>query len=170
MQRWRMAVAAALVLMATLGLRPAAAQEPAFLAVGVGAFDAMESEFRAAQAELQYRSQYKLWIFNPMLGANVNSDKGVYGYAGLSIDIFLGNRLVVRPSIAPGLYAKGDGKDLGHVVEFRSGLELSWRFDDRSRLGMELSHRSNASLDKSNPGEESLMVFYHLPLSRLTGR
>lgn len=168
MRRWRSILVAGLGLVALA--RPALAQEPGFLALGAGAFDAFESEFRAAQVELQYRPQAKLWFIQPMIGANLNSDRGAYAYAGISIDIFLGNRLVLRPSFAPGLYAEGDGKDLGHVIEFRSGIELAWRFDDRSRLGIELSHRSNASLDESNPGEESLMLFYALPLSRLVGR
>jgi hypothetical protein len=168
MRRWRLFLLAGLCLFA--GARPGAAQDPGFLGFGAGAFDAFESEFRAAQLELQFRPQTKLWFIQPMIGANANSDRGAYAYAGISIDIFLGNRLVVRPSFAPGLYAEGDGKDLGHVIEFRSGIELAWRFDDRSRIGLELSHRSNASLDKSNPGEESLMVFYSLPLSRLGGR
>ena len=167
MRRWQVMAMAALAVAAVLLGRPAKAQEPGFLVFGLGAFDAFEDDFRKAQGEIQFRSQSKFWIFNPMIGANANSGRGAYAYAGVSIDVFLGNRLVVRPSFAPGLYAKGDGKDLGHVVEFRSGIEFAYRFDDRSRLGIELSHRSNASLDKHNPGEESLMAFYALPLSRL---
>jgi hypothetical protein len=66
-----------------------------------------------------------------------------------------------------GAYHEGNGKDLGGTLEFRSGLELAYRFDDRSRLGLEISHRSNASIYEDNPGEETLMVFYHLPLTKL---
>ena len=145
----------------------AKAEEPGFLTFGAGAFDFHRSETRAAQFELQYRSGYKLWIFNPMIGASGTTDGALYGYAGLSVDIFFGNRVVLRPSVAAGAYHEGNGKDLGGVLEFRSGLELAYRFDDRSRLGMEISHRSNASIYDKNPGEETLMVFYHLPLTKL---
>jgi lipid A 3-O-deacylase len=145
----------------------AKAQEPGFLTIGGGAFDFHRSETRAAQFELQYRPELKLWIFNPMIGASGTTDGALYGYAGLSVDIFFGNRVVLRPSVAAGAYHKGNGKDLGGVLEFRSGLELAYRFDDRSRLGMEISHRSNASIYEDNPGEETLMLFYHLPLSKL---
>jgi lipid A 3-O-deacylase len=151
-------------LVALVAARPARAQDPSFLTVGVGAFDFMEDDHRAAQFEVQYRPDLKLWVFQPMVGANVNTDGSGYVYAGVSLDIFLGNRVVLRPSFAPGLYIEGDGKDLGSVIEFRSALELGWRFDDRSRLGLEISHRSNAGIDDRNPGEESLMLFYHFPL------
>jgi hypothetical protein len=145
----------------------AMAQDPGFLTFGAGAFDFLESDTRAAQFELQYRPELKLWLFQPMVGASVTSDGAAYAYAGLSLDIFFGNRIVVRPSLAAGLYHQGNGKDLGSVIEFRSAGEIAWRFDDRSRLGLEISHRSNAGLDSHNPGEETLMLFYHLPLSKL---
>jgi lipid A 3-O-deacylase len=154
----------AVFLVAAMAAGPVRAQDPSFLTVGAGAFDFMDSDHRAGQFEVQYRSDLKLWVFQPMVGANVSTDGSAYAYAGISLDIFLGNRIVVRPSFAPGLYYEGDGKDLGSVIEFRSALEVGWRFDDRSRLGLEISHRSNAGIDEDNPGEESLMLFYHFPL------
>jgi lipid A 3-O-deacylase len=160
----RVLLLCAAFLVALVAAGPVRAQDPSFLAVGVGAFDFMEDDDRAAQFEVQYRSDLKLWVFQPMVGANVTTDGSAYVYAGVSLDIFLGNRVVLRPSFAPGLYYEGDGKDLGSVLEFRSALELGWRFDDRSRLGLEISHRSNAGIDDRNPGEESLMLFYHFPL------
>lgn len=165
LQRLLFACVAGLTLMLSFGA--ARAQDPSFLTFGAGAFDFLDSEHRAAQFELQYRSGLKLWVFQPMVGVNATTDSSGYVYAGLSVDIFFGNRFVLRPSFAPGLYYEGDGKDLGSVIEFRSALEAAYRFDDRSRLGLEISHRSNARIDDTNPGEESLMVFYHLPL---TGR
>ena len=165
-RRVGLAVFAALALGAATSA-PARAEDPGFLTFGAGAFDFHRSETRAAQFELQYRSGYKLWIFNPMVGASGTTDGALYGYAGLSLDIFFGNRVVLRPSVAAGAYHEGNGKDLGGTLEFRSGLELAYRFDDRSRLGMEISHRSNASIYDKNPGEETLMVFYHLPLTKL---
>ncbi|MGQ0662271.1 MAG: acyloxyacyl hydrolase [Pseudomonadota bacterium] len=148
----------------------ARAEDPSFLVIGAGGFDFMEDRHRAAQLGLQYRSDLKLWIFQPMLGASATSDQAAYAYAGVSLDLFFGERVVLRPSFAPGLYRRGHGKDLGHAVEFRSGIEIAYRFDDRSRLGLELTHRSNASLDDRNPGEESLMLTYAFPTAALFGR
>ena len=35
------------------------------------------------------------------------------------------NGLTFTPSFAPGLYHEGDGKDLGHILEFKSEVQLS---------------------------------------------
>lgn len=157
------AAAAALVLDPATA---AAQQEPAFLSFGVGAFD-FHRDSREAQFELQYRHDRKLWVFNPIGGLAVTTDGAVYAYAGISLDIFFGNRVVLRPSFAPGLFGRGDGKDLGSTLEFRSSIELAYRFDDRSRLGVEIYHRSNASIGRRNPGEESLMLTYAIPTGKL---
>ena len=74
---------------------------------------------------------------------------------------------MLRPSFAVGAYADGNGKDLGGVLEFRSAIALAWRFDDRSRLGVEFSHLSNAGIYDTNPGTENLTVNYSVPLDRL---
>ncbi len=55
-------------------------------------------------------------------------------------------------------------------MEFRSQIEFAYRFDDRSRLGVAVSHMSNASLGESNPGTESAMLYYSLPFDTLFGR
>ncbi|MBT5194166.1 MAG: acyloxyacyl hydrolase, partial [Rhodospirillaceae bacterium] len=91
--------------------------------------------------------------------------------AGVLIDIFLGRRFVLTPSFAPHAYWGGnDDLDLGHTVEFRSQLELAYRFDNRSRLGLAISHYSNASLGDKNPGTETATLYYSLPLDNLFGK
>jgi len=47
-------------------------------------------------------------------------------------------------------------------------LEFAFRFDDRSRLGLSISHYSNAGLGDSNPGTESLMANYSIPLGNFS--
>ena len=81
----------------------ARAQDPHVLSFGVGAFDAFDSEDRAGQFELQYRGPRLVWWVQPMAGLAVSTDGAVYGYLGISLDIPLGSRLVLRPSFAPGL-------------------------------------------------------------------
>lgn len=161
---------AILALIAISVATPATAQDPAFLSFSAGGFDVNRKKNEAVEFGVQYRSDQKLWIFQPMAGAMVTTDKATNLYAGISLDIFLGNRFVVRPSFAPGVYFKGDGLDLGHVIEFRSGIEIAYRFDNRSRLGLELYHLSNAHLDDENPGEESLVLHYSVPIDSLFGR
>jgi lipid A 3-O-deacylase len=139
------------------------ADDPSFLAFSAGYFD-INDDFDAAEGRVEYRHRGKLWIFKPFVGAMATSDQAAYGYAGVLVDVYLGRRWVVTPSFAPGLYRKGDGKDLGGAIEFKSQLEISYRFDDRSRLGLGISHMSNASIYDRNPGTETLFLTYALPL------
>lgn len=151
---------------------PAQAQEkgdPAMLAVTAGYFDGNKRRNTAFEGRLEWRGADadKLWIFKPFAGVMGTSDGGLYGFGGVLIDLYFGNRLVLTPSFAPGLYARGSGKDLGHVIEFRSGIELSYRFDNRSRLGVGVSHMSNAGIGSKNPGEETYFVTYAFPFDGL---
>jgi hypothetical protein len=162
-------LAAALVLGVAAGAGPARADDPDFLSLSAGAFD-VNDDMTAAEFRLEYRSDLKWWIFKPFTGIMGNSDAGFYGYGGVLIDLFLGRRFVLTPSFAVGAYDRGDGKDLGHSVEFRSQIEIAYRFDDRSRLALSFSHMSNASIDEVNPGTESLMLTYAFPFDVLLGR
>ena len=156
------AIVAAALTVAAHG--PAAAQDdPHFLTLAAGYYDINDDE-DAAEFRAEFRARNKLWIFKPFGGLMGTSDKAFYGYAGLLVDVYFGRRIVLTPSLAAGLYEDGDGKDLGHIVEFRSSIELAYRFDNRSRLGLSFYHLSNASLDDNNPGTEVLSLVYSIPL------
>jgi hypothetical protein len=163
---------AALAAVAATGLvQPAFADEPAFLAASAGWFDINDDQGAAEfRLELRAPERWKLWVFTPMAGLMATSDGSTYAYGGIGLDIFFGKRVVLTPSFAVGAYSEGDGKDLGHTIEFRSAIELAYRFDDRSRLGLSFYHLSNAHLDDNNPGTEVLSVTYALPLDRIFGR
>src|SRR3954469_8029025 len=144
-----------------------AQQDPSFLVVSGGYYDFNRQKHPGFEFGAQYASHPKLWIFQPMAGVMRNSHASTDIYAGISLDIFFGSRFVVRPSFAPSLYLRGAGQDLGHPIEFRSAIEFAYRFDDRSRLGLEIYHLSNASLGNKNPGEESITLVYSLPTTKL---
>ncbi len=141
--------------------------DPSFLVFGLGYYDMNKQDDTAADFRLEYRHGEKFWIFKPWVGVEGTSDGAFYGAVGVLVDVYFGTRVVLTPSFGAGLYAEGSGKDLGHVVEFRSQIELSYRFDDRSRLGVAFSHISNASIADDNPGVEILNVYYSLPLDGL---
>ncbi len=152
----------------TLGAISAArAEDPSFVSFGAGYYDINKQDNTAADFRLEYRHGEKFWIFKPWIGVEGTSDGAVYGAAGVLVDIFFGTRVVVTPSFGAGYYEDGSGKDLGHEIEFRSQIEIAYRFDDRSRLGLAFSHISNASIGDENPGVEVLNVYYSLPLDGL---
>jgi hypothetical protein len=153
---------------------PAVAQEsdraddPAFLDFQAGVRDIRN--YKVPAVDLEYRSAFKiLWIAKPMVGILASTRGAVYGYAGFAGDIYFGRRIVLTPSLAVGAYYKGNDVNLGTwLPEFRSAVELAYRFDDRSRLGIMFNHISNAGIGKSNPGTETAMLTYSYPLNKLT--
>ena len=143
---------------------PALAEDPSFLNFGVGMYDMNRQVDEAIEFRVEYRSDRKIWVLKPFAGAMGTTDSAIYGYGGLLMDVFFGRRIVVTPSLAAGLYSDGNGRDLGHAVEFRSAIEIAYRFDDRSRLGIVFYHLSNAHLGSNNPGTEVLGLSYSIPL------
>jgi hypothetical protein len=156
-------------MMAFAAPQRARADDPDFLSFGGGYFDWNRQKSPAAEFRLEYRSDQKLWGFKPLGGLMATSNGAIYAYAGVGIDVFFGRRFVVTPSFAPGYYHKGNSLELGHELEFRSQIEFAYRFDDRSRLGVAVSHMSNASIGDTNPGTESAIFYYSVPFLKLFG-
>mgnify|MGYP006226516113 CR=1 FL=1 len=160
---------AALCLLMFLSFKPEAqAGEPDFLTFGIGVYDMFDDQTTAEfRVEYVFSEENKLLWFTPFVGITATAEGGTYGYAGIGIDIFFGKRFVVSPNFAAGVYGNGDGKDLGHAIEFRSGANFAYRFNDYSRMGFAFHHISNAGLDERNPGEETLMLTYSIPLDAI---
>lgn len=154
-----------------------AASDPDLVSFGAGYFDVLKNEprNRAADFRLEYRfgesllSDIEQYVsIRPWVGAEITSDGGVYGAGGLLFDFEVGS-FNFTPSFGAGLHYDGDGKQLGSFWEFRSQAELSYRFDNDSRIGIAFGHISNAGLSKDNPGSEILTLYYHVPSSWLFG-
>jgi lipid A 3-O-deacylase len=162
------AAVALLGLCAGLALAPCAAraEDPSFIAAGVGVYDVLHN-YTAAQGRLEFHFADR-WIFlKPMLGALMTSKGSVMGYGGFRIDLYLGTHFVVTPNAAVGAFYRGDGKNLGSTIEFKTGAEFAYRFEDHSRLGLQFDHISNAGIGRHNPGTESLVLLYSFPLGAL---
>ena len=143
--------------------------DPPSIGVGAGAFNINpNNKHRFSQTSAQLQGEYRfgdlLWIFAPFVGLMGTSAGGFYGYAGFGFDINFGSNWVMTPTFAGGYYYRGDGTNLGSWWEFRSGAELDYRFDNRSRLGIAFYHMSNAGLAKNNQGEQALLLVYSVPL------
>ena len=93
---------------------------------------------------------------SPITGAMITADNASYFYTGVQANYKLGG-LNFSPSFSPGYYNEGDGKDLGHALEFKSELQLSLNLPKESQLGFSYNHLSNASLGDKNPGANSYM-------------
>jgi lipid A 3-O-deacylase len=130
-----------------------------YLEIGIGVFDALDHSDAetAGVARIELRGGDKLWFIGPALGLLATLDEAVLGYGGLYADIAIGP-VVATPMLAVGGYAKGEGKDLGGVLQFRSSITLAYEFQGGIRLGAQFAHTSNAGLEEPNPGEEEVYL------------
>lgn len=130
----------------------------------VGAYDVSQDDDSAFEVGVEYRYKDVYYGLRPLVGVMVTSDDAIYGYTGAQWDMFLTDSIVFSPNFVAGAYSAGDGKDLGYGIEFKSGIELAYQFDDLSRLGVAFNHISNASLGSDNPGTENLILTYSHPM------
>ena len=93
---------------------------------------------------------------SPITGAMLTADSAAYFYTGVQANYKIGV-LNFTPSFAPGFYNEGNGKDLGHALEFKSEIQLSLELPLDSQVGFSYNHLSNASLGEKNPGANSYM-------------
>ena len=107
------------------------------------------------QNENLYRDTF-LGNLSPITGALITADNAAYFYTGVEAQYKIGF-LNFNPSFTPGLYHEGDGKDLGHLLEFKSELQISLDLSNSSQFGFSYNHISNASLGDKNPGANSYM-------------
>ncbi len=136
------------------------------LIMSTGMLDYSDDKKKAGFVEATYSlsedKSYKtsLGKFVPITGAMLTEDNATMIYAGIKADYKIGN-FFISPSFAPGYYDEGDGKDLGHSLEFKSQINLGWSFGDKSNFGLSYSHISNASLGDKNPGANNIAFTFY---------
>ena len=126
-----------------------------------GMFDFSDDRKKSALIGFQHQNENLtrdsfLGTLSPITGALITADNAAYFYTGIQAQYKMG-KIHLTPSFTPGIYEQGDGKDLGHIVEFKSEVQLSLNLFENSQLGMSYNHISNASLGEKNPGANSYM-------------
>ena len=110
------------------------------------------------------------FFLKPFFGIEYTSDSATYFLSGIYVEDNLGQLFEGRksnfyftPSFGAGIYNDGSGKKLGNDIQFRSSIEVSYELKNKNRIGISLSHISNANLGDKNPGVEILSLSYHIP-------
>ena len=129
--------------------------------VFTGNFDFSDAKQKAILVGFQHQNEnlYRDTLIgnvSPITGGFITENSAAYIYTGIEWNVEMG-KLTFTPSFAPGLYHEGDGKDLGHVLEFKSEVQLSYAASDKTSFGVSYNHVSNASLGDKNPGANSYM-------------
>ena len=160
-------IAAAIVALSLPSMTaPAAMAGEDSLAISGGGAGVINGKTSAAFG-LEYRGEPLVWKLYPHAGGYVTHRGAVYGFGGFGVEFRLGSSVLIRANTAVGAYGQGDDIDLGHVIEFRSGLELAYEFPNKSQLGLTFHHLSNAGIGEDNPGTEIATINYSIPLDSL---
>ena len=126
-----------------------------------GMFDFSDNGARSTLFGIQHQNESLtrdsfLGTISPVSGIMLTADSASYIYTGIQAQYSIG-KLNIIPSFTPGIYGEGNGKDLGHLVEFKSEVQLSFDLFENSEFGFSYNHISNASLGEKNPGANSYM-------------
>jgi len=127
----------------------------------IGNFDFSDDKQSAMLVGFQHQNENlerNTFIGNisPITGGFLTEKNAFYLYSGVQAEYEIGF-LTIVPSFAPGYYNYGSGKDLGHPLEFKSEVQISFDLSQSSKLGFSYNHVSNASLGDKNPGANSYM-------------
>ncbi len=110
------------------------------------------------------------FYLKPLAGIQYTTDNASYFYAGIYLDDNLGelfnnkeNRLTFTPSFGVGYFEEGSGKDLGSNIQFKTSLEVNYKLLNDNKIGVSISHMSNANIEELNPGAEIFSISYQIP-------
>ena len=156
-----------LIVVLLLSITPLVAEEPKLSSnnnefnIYTGMFDFSDDGKSASLIGFQHQNEDLnrdtfLGNLSPITGAMITADNASYFYTGVQAQYKVGS-LNITPSFTPGYYNQGDGKDLGHALEFKSEVQLSLDLPKDTQFGFSYNHLSNASLGDKNPGANSYM-------------
>ena len=142
-------------------------------------FDGSEKN-QTTDFRYEYRSDHSIFdigpeednffFMKPFFGVEYTNDSASYFLTGIYFEDNLGelfdsdkSKYFFTPSFGAGIYNDGSGKKLGNDLQFRTSLEVSYELKNKNRIGISISHISNANLGDKNPGVEILSFSYHIP-------
>ena len=95
----------------------------------------------------------------PVSGAFMTGKNSLYFYTGIE-GIYSIGPMNISPSFTPGYYEKGNGKDLGSALEFKSEVKVGLNILSDSNLGYSYSHISNNDWGSTNPGTDNQQITF----------
>lgn len=114
---------------------------------------------------IAYRPAWRFHHIVPTFELGTGHHEEFYAAAGMALELRLPWNVVLLPSFSVGYYNARKGLDLGLDMQFASQISLHYEFPHGHRLGLMFGHLSNGSFSDYNPGTETLMLTYSLPLN-----
>ena len=170
-QKWVLRIACALAVVLPVSGAGAAEAVDRYkagplISFSLGMFDIIQGDDEAVEGRLEYRHNNDWWL-KPMFNVTGTTDATFFISTGLYAELYLTENLYLSPSFTPGVFLRGQGKNLGHPIEFRSQIDLGWRFYTGMRASVSVNHISNAGSGRRNPGSESVVFTLSIPFNKL---
>lgn len=132
--------------------------------VGGGYYHAGSHSGGLFQLEYRFAKYFFGWI-RPQASLILPKFESLFLGFGVGVEIRPFKHLLIYPTFSPGFYDQGkEGRDLGFPLEFRSSIEFAFEWCNRTSIGVQIYHISNASLSNRNPGANVLALTLALPL------
>lgn len=112
---------------------------------------------------IEYRPAFEMYKMSPWISIEFAEDI-FYAAVGIRMNFNLTDDILLTPSFGVGFFSENNRIELGSPIEFRSAIELGYRFNHSGQLGISFGHISNGGLDGTNPGSETLKISYYFPL------
>lgn len=114
---------------------------------------------------IEYRGRpLSRWNVVPGVGYHQAACGASYVYATFVKTIRLSDDWALTPFFGPGFWADSEQIQLGHTIQFRSGIDLVYRVSDGVAVGLGITHLSNGSLGSLNPGTETVAISLTMPI------
>lgn len=136
--------------------------EPVFC-MGGGYLDAGRNH-SGGVLQFEYKCRKYFWDrLRPKLTFTIPEFSAFFVGLGMEWEWKLTEKISLTPSFSPGFYFQGNGRNLGFPFEFRSAIELTYSFN-KSSIGIQAFHISNAHLGYKNPGMNAYILFFAVPI------
>lgn len=155
------------------------ADDTSYIAVGIGAFDFIQSRDRQPEYRLEYRGSRILGPIKPYVSLagtacpgdtfNFCADTGLSGSGffggGGYMDFSVSDNWTLSPSLGfAGYFGGTSDLDLDNPFVARFQIEAAYQFKDKSRMGFALSRYDTLGTADNNPGVETFTLYISVPI------
>ncbi|WFE74873.1 acyloxyacyl hydrolase [Roseinatronobacter sp. S2] len=119
----------------------------------------------STEGQVRYIGDPYIWGLQPVVGLSAAANSS--GYIGVGAAYTLRSQqggLFARLTGLAGVQKRGNGRDVGGPVQFRTSLDVGYKTATGLEFGIGADHRSSAGIYKPNPGLNTAYLFTTVPL------
>ncbi|MCC5960288.1 MAG: acyloxyacyl hydrolase [Rhodobacteraceae bacterium] len=119
----------------------------------------------STEGQVRYIGDPLIWGLQPVVGLSAAGNSS--GYIGVGAAYTLRahhSGLFTRLTGLAGVHKRGDGRNMGGPIQFRTALDVGYKTASGIEFGIGADHRSSARIYRPNPGLNTAYLFTTVPL------